>query len=132
MNITLEESLSLEAELAGFRDHTGVVMQGVLAQKLPISVKYHLSQLLKQVADDRKFLNDETASLREKLGTEEEIIEIAKDPKHPANIDFQLKMRKFLVETIREIKISDSLSVADFNNVETTEYYPVLFKLLEN
>jgi len=128
--LSLEEALSLEAELSGFRNERNeIVIKGLLSQKLNLALKYKLSQLAKQVAEDRKFFNDQVAELRADLGTPEEIAEIAKNPLHEKNIAFQNQLRDFLVNTERNVEIP-KISIADFAALETEEYYPILFGLI--
>ncbi|MBW6491861.1 MAG: hypothetical protein K0B15_11785 [Lentimicrobium sp.] len=131
VKITLEEALALETELAGFRDHTGVIVKGLLNQKLSLSKKYHLSNLLKQVSEDKAFVTEEGNKLRNELGTPEQIVEIAKNHMHPKNVEYQNQMRELIQKTTKEVRITN-LSMDDFGNIETEEYYPVLFKLLNN
>ncbi|MBW6491960.1 MAG: hypothetical protein K0B15_12285 [Lentimicrobium sp.] len=130
VKITLEEALALETELGGFRDQAGaVVMKGLLNQKLSLSKKYHLSNLLKQVSEDRAFVTKEGNKLRNELGTPEQILEIAKNPMHPKNLEYQNQMRELIKNTNREIEVSHVV-IDDFETIETDEYYPVFFKIL--
>jgi hypothetical protein len=127
--ITLGESLELEAELAGYHDKFGVRMRGLLTHRLPLSTKYHLSNIHTQVKKDREFFNQSLLELRAELGTEEEILKITSNPKDERNKEFEKKIQDFLQNTQREIEYSN-LSMTDLEFVETEDYYPVLFKIL--
>jgi len=128
--ITIGEAITLELEIAGFTSDDGTTTKkGLINQRLPLGLKYKLNQILNQVQGDRTFINDQAQKLRAELGTPEEIKEASKNPDHKLNIEFQRQIQE-AVDTKKTITIPD-IGIEEFSEIETDEFYPVLFKLLE-
>jgi hypothetical protein len=146
-SLTLEEIFVLESELAGARNQdTGEqLLQGVMAQKLSLRVKYALHLL------HAKALEQKTAALklREELikslanGEDEQGNPLVErfvkgengTPAVPLTLtpeftELNKQWNELLKET-RPLSLSKSLKLSDFEHIETDEYYPVFMSILE-
>jgi hypothetical protein len=135
MNIKLHELLSLYYELNGVVKTTDgqsdVISQGILKQKMSLKVKIYLQRLNKIVSEEFNLFEDAKKELFEKYGERE-------------NDSFFIKkeneelFRKELEEILSADKTIDiyalwssDLTLDNLASIETDEYYPILFKLID-
>lgn len=135
MKLTMFEIVNLFHELNGLTKTEGekqeVVTEGVLKQKVSLKTKVYLQRLNKVVAEDYKLYEETRKELLLKYGKQEgNGVSIAPENFEPLN-----KELAELMGTEKEIEVStlwsSDLTLNDFSTVETTEYYPVLFKLID-
>jgi hypothetical protein len=132
--LTLGEIYGLEAELFGFSSpQTGeVISKGLLSQNLTLKNRYWLSRLGETVQAEKKAVDSLRETLIKELGVEENgnfsLTPTIDNKPNPNFITFQEEITALLKE---EKEISHSVfSLDQFENLETTEHYPVFFKLL--
>lgn len=133
--LTLSEIYGLEAELYGLSNpKTGEVLsKGLLSQNLTLKNRYWLSRLGDTIQTEKKAIDTLRDSLIKELGTEDEEGNFSLQPmineeSNPNFIKFQEELSSLLKE---EKEISHSVfSLEQFENLETTEHYPVFIKLL--
>lgn len=135
MNLKLHEVLSLYYELNGVTkqgQETEVLTQGMLKQKMSLKTKVYLQRLNKVVSEEVKLYEEAKQELWKKWGDEKDgMIEI------PAEkvADFNKELQDLLTAE-KEINVSE-LWGADFKlehleSIETDEFYPALFTLIDN
>lgn len=137
--LKLAEYYQLEAELNGVTNtQTGEkVLQGVLAQKLTLGVKYWLTDLAKRVKEQTEACETLKNDLIKKHGEEKDggvqipytIKEDGKDVLNPKFIEFQKEYQSLLNEE-RELEYKE-LKLSDLSSLETEETYTLLFSLLK-
>jgi acylphosphatase len=136
MNLNLKEIISLHYELNGLTKNNQdgqpeVVLQGILKQKMSLKAKVYLQRLNKVVADEIKLYEDTRKELFEKYGkqTENDIV-IEND-----NIEKFNEEHEEILNAEKTIDVtalwSADLTLDSLSSIETDEYYPVLFKLID-
>lgn len=133
--LTLTEIYGLESELFGFTNPQSgeVLSKGLLSQNLTLKNRYWLSRLGESIQAEKKAVDTLRDSLIKELGAEDEKGNFSLSPTineepNPNFIKFQEELSSLLKE---EKEISHSVFTLDqFENLETTEHYPVFFKLL--
>lgn len=135
MNLKLHEVLSLYYELNGVTkqgQETEVLTQGMLKQKMSLKTKVYLQRLNKVVSEEVKLYEEAKQELWKKWGDEKDgMIEI------PAEkvADFNKELQDLLTAE-KEINVSElwgaDLKLEHLESVETDEFYPALFTLIDN
>ena len=135
MNLKLHEVLSLYYELNGVTkqgQETEVLTQGMLKQKMSLKTKVYLQRLNKVVSEEVKLYEEAKQELWKKWGDEKDgMIEI------PAEkvLDFNKELQDLLTAE-KEINVSElwgaDLKVEHLESIETNEFYPALFTLIDN
>lgn len=133
--LTLEEIYGLESELFGIsnRETNEVVFKGLLSQSLPIKLRYWLSRLADKIQAEKAAVDKLRDELIKELGVLGEdgnytLNPMIDDEPNPNWTNFQEQLGSLLKE---EKEISHSVfTLEQFDNLETTEHYPVFFKLL--
>jgi hypothetical protein len=135
MNLKLHEVLSLYYELNGVTkqgQETEVLTQGMLKQKMSLKTKVYLQRLNKVVSEEVKLYEEAKQELWKKLGDEKDgMIEIPSDKV----ADFNKELQDLLTAE-KEINVSElwgaDLKLEHLESVETDEFYPALFTLIDN
>ena len=135
MNLKLHEVLSLYYELNGVTkqgQETEVLTQGMLKQKMSLKTKVYLQRLNKIVSEEVKLYEEAKQELWKKWGEEKDgMIE------SPAEkvADFNKELQDLLTAE-KEINVSElwgaDLKVEHLESIETDEFYPALFTLIDN
>lgn len=133
--LTLTEIYGLESELFGLTNPQSgeVIIKGLLSQSLTLKNRYWLSRLGESIQAEKKAVDTLRDSLITELGSEDEkgnffLNPMIDEKPNPNFIKFQEELSSLLKE---EKEISHSVFTLDqFENLETTEHYPVFFKLL--
>ena len=133
--LTLTEIYGLEAELFGLSNPQSgeVLSKGLLSQNLTLKNRYWLSRLGETVQAEKKAIDTLRDSLIKELGSEDEkgnffLSPTIDEKSNPNFVKFQEELSSLLKE---EKEISHSVfNLEQFENLETTEHYPVFFKLL--
>lgn len=135
MNLKLHEVLSLYYELNGVTkqgQETEVLTQGMLKQKMSLKTKVYLQRLNKIVSEEVKLYEEAKQELWKKWGDEKDgMIEIPSDKV----ADFNKELQDLLTAE-KEINVSElwgaDLKLEHLESVETDEFYPALFTLIDN
>lgn len=135
MNLKLHEVLSLYYELNGITkqgQETEVLSQGMLKQKMSLKTKVYLQRLNKVVSEEVKLYEEAKQELWKKWGDEKDgMIEIPADKVSDFNKELQ-----DLLTAEKEINVSElwgaDLKVEHLESIETDEFYPALFTLIDN
>jgi hypothetical protein len=135
MNLKLHEVIALYYELNGVTKQgkeTEVLSQGMLKQKTSLKTKVYLQRLNKVVSEEVKLYEEAKQELFKKYGEEKEgLIEIPSDK----IADFNKELQDLLTAE-KEINVSElwgaDLKLEHLENVETDEYYPALFTLIDS
>ncbi len=135
MNLKLHEVIALYYELNGVTKQgkeTEVLSQGMLKQKTSLKTKVYLQRLNKVVSEEVKLYEEAKQELFKKYGEEKEgMIEIPSDKIAEFNKELQ-----DLLTAEKEINVSElwgaDLKLEHLENVETDEYYPALFTLIDS
>jgi hypothetical protein len=135
MNLKLHEVLSLYYELNGVTkqgQETEVLTQGMLKQKMSLKTKVYLQRLNKVVSEEVKLYEEAKQELWKKWGDEKDgMIEIPSDKV----ADFNKELQDLLTAE-KEINVSElwgaDLKLEHLESVETDEFYPALFTLIDN
>jgi hypothetical protein len=135
MNLKLHEVIALYYELNGVTKQgkeTEVLSQGMLKQKTSLKTKVYLQRLNKVVSEEVKLYEEAKQELFKKYGEEKEgMIEIPSDK----IADFNKELQDLLTAE-KEINVSElwgaDLKLEHLENVETDEYYPALFTLIDS
>jgi len=135
MNLKLHEVIALYYELNGVTkqgQETEVLTQGMLKQKMSLKTKVYLQRLNKIVSEEVKLYEEAKQELWKKWGDEKDgMIEI------PAEkvADFNKELQDLLTAE-KEINVSElwgaDLKVEHLESIETDEFYPALFTLIDN
>ena len=133
--LTLSEIYGLESELFGLTNPQSgeVIYKGLLSQNLTLKNRYWLSRLGDTIQAEKKAIDTLRDSFIKELGSEDEKGNFSLQPMidekpNPNFVRFQAELTSLLKE---EKEISHSVfSLDHFENLETTEHYPVFFKLL--
>lgn len=146
VTLKLFEFYNLEVELSGtVNQQTGdIVSKGLLNEKIKLTTKYWLTDLLKRVTDEKQSVEKIKEDLIKKYGKESEegvsipmYIDIEKNEQgevvsrkaNPDFINFQNEFNTLLQEE-RELEYKP-LSLLDFESIESDSNYPTLFKLIK-
>ena len=135
MNLKLHEVLSLYYELNGVTkqgQETEVLTQGMLKQKMSLKTKVYLQRLNKVVSEEVKLYEEAKQELWKKWGDEKDgMIEIPAEKVSDFNKELQ-----DLLTAEKEINVSElwgaDLKVEHLESIETDEFYPALFTLIDN
>ena len=135
MNLKLHEVLSLYYELNGVTkqgQETEVLTQGMLKQKMSLKTKVYLQRLNKVVSEEVKLYEEAKQELWKKWGDEKDgMIEIPSDKVSDFNRELQ-----DLLTAEKEINVSElwgaDLKLEHLESIETDEFYPALFTLIDN
>ena len=135
MNLKLHEVIALYYELNGVTKQgkeTEVLSQGMLKQKTSLKTKVYLQRLNKVVSEEVKLYEEAKQELFKKYGEEKEgMIEIPSDK----IADFNKELQDLLTAE-KEINVSElwgaDLKFEHLENIETDEYYPALFTLIDS
>lgn len=135
MNIKLHEVLSLYYELNGVvktvESQTDVISQGILKQKMSLKFKIYLQRLNKIVSDEFNLFEETKKELFQKYGEEKDgMLFIKKE-----NEDLFRQELEDILNSEKAIDVSSlwssDLTLDNLSSIETDEYYPVLFKLID-
>ena len=147
VTLKLFEFYNLEAELAGASNQqTGeIISKGLLNEKIKLTTKYWLTDLLKKVSQEKESVEKLKEELVKKYGeTNEEgqifipmYVDVVKDEEdkmvsgnvNPKFVEFQNEFNKLLQEE-REVEYK-SLPLSDFDTVESEGNYTTFFKLIK-
>ena len=135
MNLKLHEVLSLYYELNGVTkqgQETEVLTQGMLKQKMSLKTKVYLQRLNKVVSEEVKLYEEAKQELWKKWGDEKDgMIEIPSEKVSDFNKELQ-----DLLTAEKEINVSElwgaDLKLEHLESIETDEFYPALFTLIDN
>lgn len=132
MKLTLLEISQLNHEINGLARGKEVIMKGMLLQKTSLKVKVYMQRLNKAIADDVKMYEEEKMKIFKKYGEEKDGMITVK----PDVADDFAKELKDLQSTEVEVQVqnlwSTDLSIDNMTEIESEEFYPVLFKLIDN
>jgi hypothetical protein len=140
ITLKLYEFYNLDAELNGVPDKE---IPGLLREKLSIVLKYWLNDLSKKVVTERQEIDTLKNDLIKKYGTEDKdgninipmIIEETNaetgETTKKVNPSYQEFEKEFseLLQTDKELEYKP-LKLSDFENLETSNNYTTLFKLI--
>ena len=136
MNLNLKEIISLHYELNGLTKNNQdgqpeVALQGILKQKMSLKAKVYLQRLNKVVADEIKLYEDTRKELFEKYGkqTDNDIV-IDGDDIQKFNEEHEEILNAEKTIDVTALWSAD-LTLDSLSSIETDEYYPVLFKLID-
>lgn len=133
MNLNLKEIISLHYELNGLtkNNQEEVVLQGILKQKMSLKAKVYLQRLNKVVADEIKLYDELRKELFDKYGkkTDNDIV-IDGDDIQKFNDEHEEILNAEKTIDVTTLWSTD-LTVESLSSIETDEYYPVLFKLID-
>lgn len=136
MNLNLKEIISLHYELNGLTKNNQdgqpeVVLQGILKQKMSLKAKVYLQRLNKVVADEIKLYDELRKELFDKYGkkTDNDIV-IDGDDIQKFNDEHEEILNAEKTIDVTTLWSTD-LTVESLSSIETDEYYPVLFKLID-
>jgi hypothetical protein len=136
MNLKLHEVITLYYELNGLsRNENGsteVILDGILKQKMSLKVKMYLQRLNKIVTEEFKLYEENRNELVKRYGKQEgEGVYNLRD----GNFEQYTKEFNELVDTGVHINVdnlwSSDLTIDNLESIETNEYYPILFKLID-
>lgn len=134
MNLKLHEVISLYYELNGVTkqgQEAEVLTQGMLKQKMSLKTKVYLQRLNKVVSEEVKLYEEAKQELWKKWGDEKDgMIEIPSEKV----ADFNKELQDLLTAE-KEINVSElwgaDLKLEHLESIETDEYYPALFTLID-
>lgn len=111
MKLKLAEIIALNFELNGLVRNDKVVMQGLMRQKMSLKVKLYLQRLDKLIQEEIELYNK---AIKENKSEDE---------------------LKELLEAEREVEVknlwSSDLTPESISSIESDEYYPIFFKLID-
>jgi hypothetical protein len=135
MNIKLSEVLSLYYELNGvvktFDGQTEIISQGVLKQKMSLKLKIYLQRLNKIATDEFKLYEDAKKELFLKYGEDKDGSLYIKQENQAVFTEEFNEMLNAEKEIDVSALWSSDLTLENLSSIETDEYYPVLFKLID-
>jgi len=129
ITLSIKDIYSLDNELKGVRNDTGVILlQGLLQQKLPIVVKYWVSDLSKKLDEIKKGVEEIRLELFHKYG------KISEDGKSLKIKDDESKEKlqnehDELFNQTREIEVYH-FKLFEFGSIETSDHYDIFFRLI--
>ena len=126
MNLKLHELVALHYELNGIQKQS----KGLLAQKMPMKLKIFLHRISKMTAEKNKTYEEQRLELYKKYGEEKEQNIVLK----PENVlEFNKELTEML-EAEKEIDVKPFWGEANIveliEQVESEEYYPIVYKLI--
>ena len=135
MNLKLHEIVNLFYELNGVtkqsENETEVISQGLLKQKTSLKVKMYLQRLNKIVSEEVKMYEDAKKELYSKHGEEKDGSIFIKHE----NIEQFNKELEDLLTAEKDVDVStlwgSDLTLDNLESIETNEFYPTLFKLID-
>jgi hypothetical protein len=145
--LKLQEFYQLEAELNGVTNQqTGEVLaKGLLSEKIKLTTKYWLTDLVKKIAAEKESIDKLREELVKKYGVEEngnisipiyinevvddETKEVVSREVNPNFVSFQNDFNSLLQEE-RELEYHP-FKLEEFENVETDGVYVTFFKLVQ-
>ena len=136
MNLKLHEVINLFYELNGVTkvqdNKEEVISKGILKQKISLKIKVYLQRLNKIVSEEYKLYEEAKQELFKKYGEEKDnTITISSENLLEFN-----KEHKELLEAQKEINPQTiwgaDLTLDTLSDVETDEFYPQLFDLIDN
>jgi len=146
--LKLQEFYALETELLGLKNTQTdeVISKGLLGEKIKLTTKYWLNDLVKKISSEKEELDKLKTELITKYGTSDgngnliipfyinEVIdeETKEVTSREVNPNFQLFQKEFndLLNEEREIE-HYSFKLEDFDNVESEGVYSTFFKLIK-
>jgi hypothetical protein len=134
MILKLSELESLYYELNGITlqgNEPKILLQGILKQKMSLKLKVYLQRLNNVIGEDIKLYEEARKELFKKYGNEVDgTISIPNDKIADFNKD-----HGELLSTEKNIDTTNlwgtDFTIDKLENIETDEFYPVLFKLIE-
>jgi hypothetical protein len=138
ISLKLHEFYQLEAELNGVTNtKTGeVVAKGLLNEKIKLTTKYWLNDLLKRVSAEKESVEKLKEELIKKYGTTDKEGNISipmyvKDNVNETNPEFTKFQNDFNLILNEDCELEyKSFKLEDFDNVETDNNYNIFFKLI--
>lgn len=145
VNLTLGEILDLEKEINGFTNfETGeIIYHGILKLKLPIVLKYELTELGIELKKEKEIVEDLRNELIKKYGEESDdgifvkLFDEVEDKDGNINRIFSKNYLSFdseykeLLSKDKNIIFPDITKDQLINAGETTDVYKVIFKLIK-
>lgn len=146
--LKLQEFYALETELLGLKNNQTdeVISKGLLGEKIKLTTKYWLNDLVKKISSEKEELDKLRTELVTKYGTSDdngnlvipfyinEVIdeETKEVVSREVNPNFQLFQKEFgdLLNEEREIE-HYTFKLEDFDNVESEGVYSTFFKLIK-
>lgn len=132
MKLTLLEISQLNHEINGLARGKEVIMKGMMLQKTSLKVKVYMQRLNKAIADDVKMYEEEKLKIFQKYGEEKDGMITVK----PADVEAFNKELKELQDTEVEVQVanlwSTDLTIENLSDINSDEFYPVLFKIIDN
>lgn len=147
VSLKLFELYTLETELNGIvNQETGnVVSPGLLNEKIKLSIKHRLNNLLKEINEEKQEVEKVRSSFIEKHGEVSESGEVSINPfinvetndkgeivsseVNPKFVEFRQEFNSYLQEE-REFQFG-SFTQKDLDSIEAFGNYPTFFKLVE-
>lgn len=136
MILKLHEVINLYYELNGVNRNTEngveVITQGLLKQKMSLKTKVYLQRLNVVLQKEVKLYEDALKELQEEYGKKEgDFVTIPKDKLEEFN-----KNNTEILDAEKKINVNEywgsDLTLEGLSVIETTEHYPILFKLLDD
>lgn len=135
MTLKLHEVVNLYYELNGLTkvesETQEVLLDGILKQKMSLKVKVYLQRLNKIVTDEFKTYEENRIELIKKHGVEQ-------DGSYSIQEQNMLQYQAEFLEMVgTEVNIdvaslwSSDLTIENLESIETNEFYPTLFKLID-
>lgn len=128
MTLNLNEIVSLFVEING----DGKGFKGLLKQKISMKVKLLIHRLNNSLKDEMKVYEELRLELFKKYGEEQKNGSILV---HTENLKDFDKEHNDLLATEKQIDINNlwttKLTIDDFEQLETDEYYPTFYKLID-
>jgi hypothetical protein len=136
MTLKLHEVINLYYELNGVTKQTKegseVISLGILKQKMSLKSKVYLQRLNKVVSDEVKLYEDAKKELFDKYGKQEgEAMFIPSESIEPFNqehLDLLTAEKSIDISTLW----GSDLTLEALESIETDEFYPQLFDLIDN
>lgn len=147
VTLKLFDFYNLEIELAGATNQQTqeVISKGVLNEKIKLTTKYWLNDMLKKVSEEKQSVEKLKEEMVKKHGSVDEngqvfipmYVDVVKDENgkvvsgtpNPKFTEFQEEFNRLLQEE-RDLEYK-ALSLEDFESVESEGNYPTLFKLIK-
>jgi|688.fasta_scaffold119252_3 hypothetical protein len=135
MNLKLEEIINLYYELNGItqtsEEETKVLTQGILKQKMSLKLKVYLQRLNAVLLEDLKLYEEARKELFQKYGNEENgSITITQENLVHFNVEHSQLMSAEKIIDVNSLW-GDNFTLDNLEDVETEEFYPLLFKLID-
>ena len=126
MNLKLHEIVALHYELNGVQNKT----KGLIAQRMPMKLKIFLHRISKMTTEENKTYEEQKEQLFKQYGKVEGN-QIVVDPENTPIVNEELT-EMLLAEKEIDIKVfwGEANIVELIEQVETDEYYPIMYKLI--